>query len=572
MAGHSHLDHSWCVRVNGHGLGAGVLLDEWNVLTCAHVVGDENQEVEVQSTVCRPEWRVTARVLPGSWVRHARDTRRRDVALLRLDRPAPCDGYARLWCAPLSGGRVRAYGYPQAERYGIPADAELAGDGGRGGELGLLNRLRDDAQWIEPGFSGAGVMMVGGDHDGHVIGIIVADFVNDDARAAWMMPAETIRRYLPGIGVFVAGEPTTTLPGSSGGRPRGTARPGLVHDALTLELTRLLTSGWAGTVVLPHTADTGTEWLARLVSTADPATRAVAPDAGLAAADRDTVLPLGAIDAACDARGKPVAEVERYLTERFGTSGGDPDLVCRLLSRQPPACVVIDGVDRAQSPAALIREVLRPLAAGARSHGMRLVLGFDGEAPYALPYEVSLDPGPIAVSSSRVVRAQDAQTHVRELADAEDAATLANSENEARYLEPPRLPRARAPRLRVRLAVARAPGPKPNDASPDPEVAAIDEAAVTALGEVTSFLQESERLDKELADLRSSFDVHRRRADRYWPTENQPFGDLRDKASRALWRAPIDIADAPELVQRYKAEISRLIDARHADGGQEDRG
>jgi hypothetical protein len=545
-----------------------VLLDEWNVLTCAHVAGDENQEVEIQSTVCRPEWRTTARVCPGSWVYHARDTRRRDVALLRLDNPAPCDGHARLWCAPLSGGRVRAYGYPQAERYGIPVDAELAGDGGRGGELGLLNRLRDDAPWIEPGFSGAGVMMLDGDHVGHVIGIIVADFRNDEARAAWMMPTETIQHYLPYVSRFVDGQRTTTLTGPADGRQLGMARLSPLHDALTRELRRLLTSGWAGTVVLPGTTDTGTEWLAGLVSTADPATRAAVPDAELAAADRDTGLPLGAIDAACDARGKSAAEIRRYLAERFGMPGGEPDLVRRLLRRQPPACIVVDGVDRAESPAALIREVLRPLAVGARSRGMRLVLGFDSETPKALPYEVSLDPGPIAGGSARSVTAHDAEKHVRELADAEDAAARINSENESRFRDPPRLPRARAPGLRVRLAVARA--SEPNAANSNPELAAIDEAAVTALGKVTSFLQRSRQPGRELDDLRYTFEVHRIRADRHWPAEDQPFCDLRDEAARALWRAPIDIAHARDLVQRYVAETNRLIAASRVDGGGEE--
>jgi hypothetical protein len=548
-----------------------VLLDEWNVLTCAHVTGAENQEVEIQSTVCRPEWRTTARVCPGSWIYHALDTRRRDVALLRLDNPAPCDGHAKLWCAPLSGGRVRAYGYPQAERYGIPADAELAGDGGREGELGLLNRLRDDAQWIEPGFSGAGVMMLDGDHAGHVIGIIVADFHNNSARAAWMMPTETIRRHLPGIGGFVVGEPTTTLPGSSGDRKQSAAHLDPLHDALTRELRRLLTSEWAGTVVIPGTTDTGTTWLARLVPTNDPARRAAIPDSAVpgtdfAAVDRDTVPPPCAIDVACDARGKPIAEIRRYLAERFGMSGGEPDLVRRLLRRQPPVCIVIDSVDRAESPAALIREVLRPLAAGARSRGMRLVLGFDSETPRALPFEVSLDPGPIAGSSSRSVSARDAEKHVRELADAEDAAARINSENESRFSKPPRLPRARAPRLRVRLAVART--SDPNVANPIPELAAIDEAAVMALGKVTSFLQRSGQLSRELEDLRYTLEVHRIRAGRHWHDEDQPFGDLRDEAVRALWRAPIDVADARELVQRYEAEINRHIDG----GDEEDRG
>ena len=395
MENHLHAEQAWRVRVDGRRRGAGVLLDERHVLTCAHVVGDEDEPVSVRSAACRPEWSTTARLAPGSRAYQGIDTRRGDVALLVLDEATLCDAHTKLWCAPISGGRVRAHGFPRAEPYGISVDAELAGDGGRGGELGLLNRVRADAQWIEPGYSGAGVMMLDGDHSGHVIGIVVADFRNADARAAWMIPTETIREYLPQVAPFVAGEPT--LRGLSDGGLPELERDDTLRIALTRELTRLLSGGWAGTVVLPGgTAGTGTGWLVRLVRTADPATRAGTSDAQFAEAPRDTVLRLGAVDAAYDAHGKSLSEITNYLAERFGLSPDGPDLIRRLLRRVPPACVVIVGVDRAASPDALIREVLRPLAVSARSRGVRLVLGFDGPLPgKKLPYDVALDPEPL---------------------------------------------------------------------------------------------------------------------------------------------------------------------------------
>jgi hypothetical protein len=169
-----------------------VLLDERHVLTCAHVVGDPSERVTVSSAVCLPEWRIGARVVPGSWVYRDGDTRRGDVALLKLDEPTPCGAHTRLWCAPLSGGRVRAHGFPRAEPYGISADAELAGDGGRGGDVGLLNRVHADGPWIEPGYSGAGVVVLDGDHAGHVIGIVVAD-PDDGDRDDPGVPAGPVR-------------------------------------------------------------------------------------------------------------------------------------------------------------------------------------------------------------------------------------------------------------------------------------------------------------------------------------------------------------------------------------------
>jgi hypothetical protein len=50
------------------------------------------------------------------------------------------------------------------EPYGIPADAKLGGIGLREGAFRLLNRVSADQQWIEPGFSGAGVLKLDGDH------------------------------------------------------------------------------------------------------------------------------------------------------------------------------------------------------------------------------------------------------------------------------------------------------------------------------------------------------------------------------------------------------------------------
>jgi hypothetical protein len=319
-----------------------------------------------------------------------------------------------------------------------------------------------------------------------------------------------------------------------------------------------------GTLVLPRTSRTGTEWLAGIVATADPASRDAEPEAG-----EDAGLPLGAVDAAYDARGKRVADIKHYLAERFGMPPGDTELIGRLLRRKPPACIVIVGVDRAEPRDDFLREVVLPLAAGARLRGMRLVLGFDDRAPSWLPRDVSIDPRPITSDSPG--SAGEAEEHVGQLGAAEDDAALMDRGDEIRFIDRPKLPPARAPRLRVRLAVARAVEAK--GASPNPEVAAIDEAAATALGKVESFLRHSRRTGDELHGLRTTFDLCQNYADKHWASEDQPFGDLRDETTRALQQAPIDIARARDLVRRYQAEIYRDIKARHSGGdGEEDRG
>jgi len=564
---HDHKENAWRVRVTGSGRGAGVLLDEWHVLTCAHVVGDEMTPVTVQSAVCDPEWRTMARVVPGSWVFQGGGTRRGDVTLLRLGDAAPCDARAVLWCAPLSGGTVGAYGFPEAAApYGIWAEAELAGDGGRWGELGLLNPVAAEGQWIEPGYSGAGVLVRGGDHAGHVVGIIAADYINVThygvpghqdklARGAWMMPAETIRHYLPAAAPYVTGEPTGHFP-SSGRRLPELARGDTLRVALTQELRRLLAGGWAGTVVLPGGGTaTGTGWLVRLVRTADPATRAGTSSAELTAAPRDTVLHLGDIDAAYDAHGKTAADMMRYLTERFGVPPGDSSPIDWLWKRQPPVCLVMVGVDRAQSPETLVRELLRPLAVRARSRGLRLVLGFDGPPPENLPYEVSLAPEPLAGGSAREVTAAGVAARVTELAAAEDEAARAGTRGERRFRRPPALPRAWAPRLRVRLAVAR-------ETDDNPELAAIEEAAVTALAEMVSFRTALAGLEDRLQELRNALEAHRERAARCFGAEDRQLGDLHGQAYRAVWQAPVDLRAAGAAVDRYKAEADRRVGHR----------
>ena len=51
MGTHHHAERPWRVSVIGDTRGAGVLLGDRSVLTCAHVVGGENERVPVASSV-----------------------------------------------------------------------------------------------------------------------------------------------------------------------------------------------------------------------------------------------------------------------------------------------------------------------------------------------------------------------------------------------------------------------------------------------------------------------------------------------------------------------------------------
>ncbi|MCT9005727.1 S1 family peptidase [Streptomyces rhizosphaerihabitans] len=566
MALHHHSDRPWRVRVDdeeGAPCGAGVLLDDRHVLTCAHVVryagaapGGTTSHVRISSVACRPEWTRTAHVAPDTWV-HDHSTQRGDVALLELDEPAGCGTRTKLWKAPISGGTVQVYGFPHDEPFGMGADARLAGSGHRQGEWGLLKRMREGDPWIERGYSGAGAMAVGGEFDGRVIGIVVADYVNGDAKAAWMLPTETILTYLPGIEEFTDGSRSNEL------RPSPPELPGDVLGdplrlALTQELTRLLDSDWSGTVVVGTggTTAVGDSWLVRLVRTADPAARAGVTDAELTGAPGDTVLGLGTIDAAYDARGRSVADVSGYLTGRFGLPGGDPQEVRRqLLRRKPPACLVVGGVDRAQDPEALLRELLGQLATRARSRGVRLVLGFESVPPAGLSFDVSLDPEPLRGGAARGVTAAEVHAVVGQLAAEEGAASALQQEWGVRFFAAPRLPPRAAPRLRVRLAVARA-------TEPDPELTAIHDLAVEARAALVLFDHDLRRLITAHEDLTADLELHRVRAARHFGDEDRRLAERHAPAARALRTEPIDLGAARTLVRRYIEEVNRRFEER----------
>lgn len=554
-------ERQWRVRVEGRDRGAGVLLDERHVLTCAHVIGEEPGPATIRSAV-GDDWTRTARVAPDSWVEQSSSNwPLGDVALLELDNQAPSGEAARLWRAPLAGGMVRAFGHPETATGGISVDAVLGGDGHRG-KLYMLNRVSLGGPWIKPGFSGAGVVMVDDEQANRVLGIVVAQYRDGDAQAAWMMHTESILEYVPQAEQWAAGEPAARL-GLSGSLP--TLDVGdTVGVALSRELARLLMSGWAGTVVISGGTDTGTSWLTRLVRTADPATRAKTAGAEFSAEPSGTFLGLGAVDAAYDASGRSVREITDYLAKRFGFDPGEPRLtITRLLRRQPPVCLVIANVDQARSPRDLLREVVRPLAAGARLRGARLVLGFAGQppAPRTLPYEVLLDAAPATGDPAQPATRAGTEKNLADLESAEITAARVNARNERRFRDCPTLPPGRAPRLRVRFAVASASGTIA-------EFAAIDGEIRAALEELASFTSRSARLEENLGTLRGRLSANRVRAEQKVSAEDGRLGELYVQARDALQVEPLDLNVARELVDRYVAEADRRL----GEEGQASRG
>jgi Trypsin-like peptidase domain len=563
MAAREHEDSPWQVRVcteEGSTVGAGVLLGDRLVLTCAHVVrsagvsaAGPDVRLRIDSVVCHPRWSASARMIPGCWISE-RGTQRGDVALLELDTPVTCHEGARLRQAPVRDVAVRACGFPDGGKIGIWAEGRLAGASYDGEWVEMHALSQDRSQWVTRGYSGAGVA---GTASGDVIGIVVAVRESGSSVNAWMMSVETIVGYLPDVGSFVDGGRTSDL------SPAALAQPPQPEAAVDVELrreiSRLFACVWSGTaVVTGGPADAGTPWLARLVATADPAARSRFSDAAIAVLPRDATLGIGAVDLAVDAGGLTVPEIRCRIAERFGMpEDGTGILMDMLLHRQPPPAMVIDRVDSAADPAGLISELVAPLAAQARRRGLRLVLGFTGHPPGDLPYEVSLGPEPVTgPAASPAAGSPDPGAVWRlltELADAERELAPLYADLSARVAGAPALLPSQAPRLRVRYAVSAG-------EAPTAELSLLHDRAQVALAEVLNLIGELRKLKQEHADLGMILDVYRERAERCFGAEDRPLGALYGPPREMLRAGPCDLAASRVLVDRYVDAVRLRMD------------
>ncbi|MEU1737411.1 serine protease [Streptosporangium sp. NPDC020145] len=211
-------EETWWVRIRqagGEVLGAGVLLDQKTVLTCAHVIPDRAEEV-VAEFVGQPGARPgTAKVV--SWV-PADDDQRGDLALLDLASPAPLERRPVLRRPGLWGREVYTRGFPSLLDDGLWVRARLGGRAGPGGEW--IQMDAEPYREIRRGFSGAPVV---DGRTGDVLGVVVSEFPGL-AGLAWMIPVETIVHHLPALAGMVADSPSFTDqireffgPGRSGG-------------------------------------------------------------------------------------------------------------------------------------------------------------------------------------------------------------------------------------------------------------------------------------------------------------------------------------------------------------------
>lgn len=194
------VDAPWRVQLvaaGGEVLGAGVLVADRQILTCAHVVSAVLGTTEVPALGAKVPVRISGHDLTaslGHWV-PIDASGEGDIAVLDLlTTPVDAITPARLRRSARSLGReVRTYGHPAGRAHGAWAEARAIGSGGTDrAEWVQLVGLGREGHRIVHGFSGAGVLDRA---TGTVIGLVVAADGNETRKVAWMLPMEVIARY-----------------------------------------------------------------------------------------------------------------------------------------------------------------------------------------------------------------------------------------------------------------------------------------------------------------------------------------------------------------------------------------
>jgi WD40 repeat protein len=404
----SEAESSGLVRISAPGggvVGAGLILDDRHVVTCAHVVMAALQLAE--GTVGRPVDAVTvdfpalggaatsARVVADGWTPITEDGRG-DIAVLELaeNRPQVAVPVIRVARGTLNH-RFMAYGFPRNVDFGLAATGRLLGRSGPGWQWIQIGSEGPGAP-IESGFSGSPVW----DNElGAVVGIIVAQdrrpWVRGEAQIAWMIPAEVLVQAWPSMSESVQSplmlDPA--LPTHWDPRARGLeleSERGWYFTGRTRVMRELV--GWLkdppqahtrARVVIGRMGSGKSAVLARLVTLSDPQYRRRYGFPS-ESTDESTRPPDNAIDIAVHANGKTIEQLVEVIADAADVTADDPKLLVDRLRRRAPVTIVIDSINEAEEPHRIARELLRPLAKFGPAAGVRLLVAAPRELLGAL--------------------------------------------------------------------------------------------------------------------------------------------------------------------------------------------
>ncbi|MFE2752899.1 trypsin-like peptidase domain-containing protein [Actinosynnema sp. NPDC059335] len=530
----------WRVRLSddvGRVFGAGTMLDEWHLLTCAHVVegiDGPRGKVVVDFVGMADAPPGVASVVDEGWVPPT-EHERGDIALLRLEKPEPAAHGAPLHRMPLRDHQlVRAYGFPFGAEDGMWTLARLVGEGGPAGEWVQLQRT-GEAEPIGQGYSGTAVL---DEATGYVIGMVVSRYTGDGGRVGWMIPVETMLGHLPRLAEWVPDGPAVDDSFVD-------HRTDAVDVPFARELSRWFATAGAGAVwvVVTGEYESATARALRLVVASADRERSVRlPGLPEGVDERPRV---GSVDLAVDASGKTADEVRRRIEERFAVGA--------------PAgrTVVVDGIDDAAEPDRLVEDVLFPLADRAAELGDRLVLGFRREtSPQAGVVRATSGAGTSA-EPGFPGRLAALDRSVADLAAIEEHQLAVGPRFAGVVLLPPR-----ARRLRSAVNQLRSAWTAGDTAWAERHAGGCERAVTAALDQGRRHRAALDELVDRRAALRARLDSYAEMARDHGLVEERGLDEAYGRAWRLLYDGPCDIAAAGRAVVDYMNAV------RHGIGGR----
>lgn len=404
--------HPWLVRIRRAGPtsapdGAGFLVGDRLILTCAHVVRPASLE-EIGDVFADDVWidfpelssePQRASVLREGWVPMAEDGRG-DIAILELadDSPPGASRPPLRYARNTRGHMILAYGFPAGQYFSsaVPAHGVLSVFGGPGFEWVEIERAM--GRFIESGYSGSPVW---DENVNAVVGMVVAQDRSRNAATAYMIPLEVLAKVWPPL-ANLCGSPLLFDPALQtywGPRARGVqqdSEPGWYFTGRTKLLRELVS--WLTVApdasrrsrVLTGSPGSGkTSVIARLVTLSDAQYRSTVSARFNVNLDTDepmgTIPPESSIDIAIYAGGRSMSELVDTIAAAAGVEADEPNLLIdSLIKRRQPLTIAIDPLSEVEEPQTIARKLLRPLADYGSNVGIRLLVGTTPELLRAL--------------------------------------------------------------------------------------------------------------------------------------------------------------------------------------------